>query len=141
MAISLITEMKTIMIILNNKTIDQVQSFNFLGFDIFFNYDRDLSQKIYKLQYACGTIKRTLRTKTRRYNVEVPMLMYGSENWTMNRADRRRVEVAEMKFLRYVAGYTLKDQVRNDNIRQQLGMARTHFTHGQKKNYSTNFTT
>jgi hypothetical protein len=50
------------------------------------------------------------------------MLMYGSENWAMNRADRRIVEAAEMKFLRYVAGYTLKDQVRNDNIRQQSGI-------------------
>jgi hypothetical protein len=34
----------------------------------------------------------------------------------MNRADRRTAEAAEMTFLRYVAGYTLKDQVRNDNI-------------------------
>jgi hypothetical protein len=40
----------------------------------------------------------------------------------MNRADRRTVEAAEMKFLRYVAGYALKDQTRNDNIRQQLGI-------------------
>jgi hypothetical protein len=32
------------------------------------------------------------------------MLMYGSENWAMNKADRRTVEAAEMKFLRYVAG-------------------------------------
>jgi hypothetical protein len=48
----------------------------------------------------------------------VPMLMYGSENLAMNRADRRTVEAAEMKFLRYVAGYTHKDQVHNDNIRQ-----------------------
>jgi hypothetical protein len=81
----------------------------------------------------------------------VPMLMYGSENWAMNRADRITVEAAEMKFLRYVAGYTLKDQVRNGNIRQQLGifnanprkqkeLARTRFTHGPKKNYPTNFT-
>jgi hypothetical protein len=48
--------------------------------------------------------------------------MYGSENWAMNRAGRRTAEAAEMKLLRYVAGYTLKDQVRNDNIRQQLGI-------------------
>jgi hypothetical protein len=34
----------------------------------------------------------------------------------MNKADRRKVEDAEMKFPRYVAGYTLKDQVCNDNI-------------------------
>jgi hypothetical protein len=52
----------------------------------------------------------------------VPMLMYGSENWAMNRADRRTVETGEMKFLRYVAGYTLKYQVCNDNIQQQLGI-------------------
>jgi hypothetical protein len=58
-----------------------------------------------------------------------------------------------MKFLRYVAGYALKDQTRNDSIRQQLGifnlndriqqnkkeLARTHFTHGPK-NYPINFT-
>jgi hypothetical protein len=40
--------------------------------------------------------------------MEVPMLMHGSENWAMNREDRRTVEAAEMKFLRYVAGYTSK---------------------------------
>jgi hypothetical protein len=34
----------------------------------------------------------------------VPVLMYGSENWAMNRADKRTVEAAEMKFVRYVAG-------------------------------------
>jgi hypothetical protein len=55
----------------------------------------------------------------------VPMLMCGSENLAMNRADRT-VEAVEMKFLRYVAGYTLKDQVRNDNTRQQLGIFSLH---------------
>jgi hypothetical protein len=38
----------------------------------------------------------------------VPMLMYGYENWALNRADRKTVETAEMNFLRYAAGYTLK---------------------------------
>jgi hypothetical protein len=32
-------------VILNNKTIEQVQSFNYLGCDISFNFDRDLNQK------------------------------------------------------------------------------------------------
>jgi hypothetical protein len=98
-------------IILNNKTTEQAQSFHYLGCDTSFNYDKYLSQKIYKFQYPCGTIKRALRNKTRKdtmlkfYTVKaVPMLMYGSENWAMNRADRRTVEAAEMKFLGYVAG-------------------------------------
>jgi hypothetical protein len=47
----------------------------------------------------------------------LPMLMYESECWAMDKADRRAAEAAEVKFLRYVAGYTRKDQVHNDNIR------------------------
>jgi hypothetical protein len=47
----------------------------------------------------------------------VPMLMYGSECWAMNKADRRAVEAAEMKLLRYVARCT-----RKDNIRQKLNI-------------------
>jgi len=46
----------------------------------------------------------------------------GSESWTVNRADRRAVEIVEVKFLRCVAGYTSKNQVHNDNIRQRLGI-------------------
>jgi hypothetical protein len=65
--------------------------------------------------------------------MEVPMLMYGSENWAMNREDRRIVEAAEMEFLKCVAGYTLKDQVRNDNIRQQLGIFNLNDTIQQNK--------
>ena len=35
----------------------------------------------------------------------VPVLMYGSENWFLNRSDKRKIEVAEMRFLRPMAGY------------------------------------
>jgi hypothetical protein len=38
----------------------------------------------------------------------------------MNKADRRAVEAAEVDFLRYVAVYTCKDQIHNDNVRQKL---------------------
>ena len=37
----------------------------------------------------------------------VPVLMYGSENWSRNRSDKRKIEAAEMRFLRLMAGYTL----------------------------------
>ena len=36
-----------------------------------------------------------------------PVLMYGSENWSLNQSDRRKIEAAETRFLRPVAGYTL----------------------------------
>ena len=37
----------------------------------------------------------------------VAVLMYGSENWSLNRSDKRKIEAAEMRFLRPTAGYTL----------------------------------
>ena len=36
----------------------------------------------------------------------VPFLMYGSENWSQNRSDKRNIKAAEMRFLRPMAGYT-----------------------------------
>jgi hypothetical protein len=75
----------------------------------------------------CGTIKRTLINKTRKdtqlkfYKVmAVPVLLYGCENWALNRVDRRKIESTEMKFLRRVAGYTLRDEVRYATKREEL---------------------
>jgi hypothetical protein len=48
------------------------------------------------------------------------MLTYASENWTINRSDKKKIESAEMKFLRLVAGYTLLDQKRSTDIRLEL---------------------
>jgi hypothetical protein len=47
--------------------------------------------------------------------------LYGSETWTVRRTDKRGLEAAEMRFLRYVAGYTLWDKERRDETRSQLG--------------------
>jgi hypothetical protein len=50
----------------------------------------------------------------------VPMLTYASENWTINRSDKEKIESAEVKFLHSVAGYTLLDQKRSADIRSEL---------------------
>ena len=52
----------------------------------------------------------------------VPVVMYGSENWSLNRSDERKIEAAEMRFLRPMAGYTLWDKKRSSDIREQLGI-------------------
>jgi hypothetical protein len=91
------------------------------------NYDNDLRQKIKKFQYACDTIKGTLKDKTSKDTVfkfhkvmAVLILMNESECWAMNKADRRAVEAAEMTFIRHVAGYIRKGQVCIDIIRQKF---------------------
>ena len=52
----------------------------------------------------------------------VPALMYGSENWSLNRSDKWKIEAAEMRFLRPIAAYTLWDKKRRSDIREQLGI-------------------
>ena len=76
----------------------------------------------------CGTKSTTLNGKTQLstqikfYKVmAVPVLMYGSENWSLNRSDKRKIEAAEMRFLRPMTGYTLWDKKRSSDIREQLG--------------------
>ena len=47
--------------------------------------------------------------------------MEGSENWSLNRSDKRKIEAAEIRFLRPMAGYTLWDKKLSTNIKEQLG--------------------
>ena len=50
-------------------------------------------------------------TQIKFYKVKsVPFLMYGSENWSLSRSDKRKIEAAEIRFLRSLAGYTLRDK-------------------------------
>ena len=46
-------------------------------------------------------MKTQLSTQIKFYKmVAVPVLMYRGENWSLNRSDKRKIEVAEMRFLR-----------------------------------------
>ena len=64
-----------------------------------------------------------MRTETvlKIYNTLVlPTFLYGSENWTLTALQKRRIEAAEMKLLRPLAVYTLRDQQTNDYIRREI---------------------
>jgi len=83
--------------------------------------------KLAKFLQLIGTIKRTIFKKMRTvtilkiYNTLVlPTFLYGSENWNLRPLQRRRIEAAEMKLLRPLAGYTLYDHKTNDYIRREL---------------------
>ena len=57
----------------------------------------------------------------------VPVLMYVSENWSLNRSGKRKIEAAEMRFLRPTAGYTLLDIFNiNDKLTQYTINWREH---------------
>jgi hypothetical protein len=56
----------------------------------------------------CLDHKKTLKkTRIKLYNtLALPVLLYGSETWTVKARDARRITAAEMKYTRRTAGYT-----------------------------------
>jgi hypothetical protein len=56
-------------------------------------------------------LQKTLKkTRIKLYNtLALPVLLYGSETWTIRAREARRISAAEMKFMRRTAGYTWID--------------------------------
>jgi hypothetical protein len=87
-----------------------------------------MPSKISKFVKTIGVInqvfKRSLvqqRTRLNMYRTLArPVLIYGSEAWTIRKADDKRLEAAEMKFMRKTAGLTLWDRKRNEEILKNL---------------------
>ena len=47
------------------------------------------------------------KTRIKLHNtLALPVLLYGSETWTVKARDARRITAAEMKYMRRTAGYT-----------------------------------
>jgi len=50
------------------------------------------------------------KTRIKLYNtLALPVLLYGSETWTIKASDARRITATEMKYMRRIAGYTWTD--------------------------------
>ena len=61
------------------------------------------------------------KTTIKLYNTPaLPVLLYGSETWTVKASDGRRITAAEMKYMRRTAGYTWTDQKTNAQIAKEL---------------------
>jgi hypothetical protein len=115
---------------LNRKITEPVSEFkySYLG-SILSNYntDKDLEYRIQTLNKMNGVIRRsfgkkmTKETGLRLYNVTYKAaLKWDNENWILKQRCRRRLEAAQMKFLRAVFGLTTLEKIRNTEIRARL---------------------
>ena len=43
-----------------------------------------------------------------------PIMMYGAETWAMKKAQEKKLDVAEMRMLRWMSGVTKLDRIRNE---------------------------
>ena len=123
------TDHLRVKIIINDEILEQVNQFTYeyLGCSLSYQCSNDVEFKFAKFLQLIGTIKKTIFKKVRTetvlklYNTLIlPTFLYGSENWTLTALQRRRIEAAEMKLLRPLAGYTLCDHKTNNSIRKEL---------------------
>ena len=54
----------------------------------------------------------------------VPTALYRAEAWGMRSAERRKVDVLEIKSLRSLVGVLRMDRVRNEEVRKRAGIER-----------------
>jgi len=66
--------------------------------------------------------KKTLKKTTIKLHntLALPVLLYGSETWTVKARDARRITAAEMKYMRRTAGYTWTDYKTNAQTAKEL---------------------
>lgn len=113
----------------DNNTIEQVMSFNYLGANT--SSTRSLNEEVRTQAMKAAAISGCLRDviwknkhmsvegKVRIYKTCVrPILTYAAETRAETAKTKRIMRTTEMKTLRSIAGVTLHDRVRSDNIRE-----------------------
>ena len=115
---------------LNNSNLEQVDQFSYLGSIVSEDGTcvTDITSRIGKAAAVFGNLKtiwksKDILIKTKVYIYEVlvlPILLYGSECWTLRKQDESKLLVAEMSWLRQILGVSRMQKFRNINIRKQL---------------------
>ena len=101
-------------VILNGEPLEEVDCFKYLGSQMAANggCKRDVEHRMNEGYRAWGALKsvlsnRRLGIKAKKCLYEgviVPMALYGAEAWGMRSAERREVNVLQMKCLRSLVG-------------------------------------
>jgi transposase len=113
---------------IKNKTLKQQNTFNYLGYNISYEGEKDLNIKAANLIKVLGITNQIFESSLVSRHTRIciykilarPVLSCGSEAWTIRRTDVRRLISAEMHFLRRTAGYTHWDHKRNEDILTEL---------------------
>ena len=94
--------------------------------------DRNTEKRIQSGWYSWRKITGVLcdkrvpeKVKGKMYKTIVrPAMLYGMETVAMTKRQERKMEVAEMKMLRFSLGVTRVNRLRNEEIRERLGVTK-----------------
>ena len=117
-------------VILNGEPLEEVDCFKYLGSQVAGDggCEMDVVHRMNEEYRAWGELKSDLSKRGLGINVKkclyegviVPTAMYGAEAWDMRSAERRKVNVLEMKCLRSLIGVSRMDRVRNEECVGEL---------------------
>ena len=121
-------------IILNGELLEEVNQFKYLGAQIGRRggVEDDVLWRVGEARKAAGTVKSLWKNgglgmgakKMLYEGIVVPTAMYGAEVWGLKEAERRKLDVFEMRCLRSMCGLTLWDRVRNEEVRRRAQVER-----------------
>ena len=55
-----------------------------------------------------------------------PAMTYGAETWNIKKTQEKKMDVAEMKMLRWACGHTRLDRIENSKIREKMRVTEVH---------------
>lgn len=118
---------------IDGETIEHSDTFIYLG-SVVPGTEEDVNRRIALAASSFGRLRKTVwsrrdlsrRLKVRLYNALIlPIAIYASETWTLRAEETRKLEVFEMRCLRAILGVTLRDRLRNERVRRELGLEST----------------
>ena len=119
-------------VMLSGEPLEEVDCFKYLGSQVAADggCKRDVVHRMnegYRAWAALQSVlsNRGLGTKVKKWLYEVvivPTALYGAAAWGMRSAERRKVNVLEMKCLRSLVGVSRMDRVRNEEVRGRAGI-------------------
>ncbi|KAH0468674.1 hypothetical protein IEQ34_001906 [Dendrobium chrysotoxum] len=115
---------------LGDQVINKSRHFRYLGSIIQSDdeIDGDIVSRIQvgwlKWRNASGLLcdrKVPLKLKGKFYKMVVrPAMLYGAECWPLKEKHNSKLSVAEMRMFRWMSGFTLRDRIRNEHIREKF---------------------
>ena len=111
---------------LQGETIKRVKTFTYLGSTLAKDGELD-AEVTHRVQSGWNKWKRVsgmlwdrrmnVKIKRKLYITLVRPALYGAETWALKQAQEKKLEVAEMRMLRWMCGVTKLDKIRNERIR------------------------
>ena len=117
-------------IIINGHKLKETNSFVYLGSKLSSDnlIEVEINHRIAKFTKNVNCLYPLLREKAIPKQVKIcmyttilrPVILYGSETWTLTKRLKSKIQAAEMRILRLIYGVTKRDRIKNDIIRDTL---------------------